>query len=49
MHPFSLGTQPEIIKMSPVIKMIEIMNGKNPFGDGKAGKRIVEIVEGVQG
>jgi UDP-N-acetylglucosamine 2-epimerase len=25
---YSLGTRPEIIKIAPVIKLIEIMNGK---------------------
>lgn len=31
-------------------QMFHVNNSwKNPFGDGKAGKRIVEIVEGVQG
>jgi len=43
------GTNAESI-VSKTKGMIERNNNwENPFGDGEAGKRIVEIVEGVQG
>jgi len=43
------GTNAERI-LSKTKEMINRDNNwKNPFGDGKAGKRIVEILEGVQG
>ena len=43
------GTEPK--KILECTKEMLNKNNKwgNPFGDGKAGKRIVEIVEGVQG
>lgn len=43
------GTTPE--KILECTRLIIDRNNewKNPFGDGNAGKRIVEIVEGVQG
>ena len=43
------GTSPEnIIEQAQFMVTIE-NRWNNPFGDGKAGERIVEIVEGVQG
>ena len=43
------GTTPE--KILECTRLIINRNNEweNPFGDGNAGKRIVEIVEGVQG
>jgi UDP-N-acetylglucosamine 2-epimerase len=53
-----LGTRPEIIKMSPIVRecMKQNLNtvlakkeiGKNRFGDGKAGRRIVDTLESFE-
>jgi UDP-N-acetylglucosamine 2-epimerase len=46
------GTRPEAIKLAPVILELKkdagaynkMMSGKTPYGDGKAAKRIVNII-----
>ena len=44
-----IGTRPEIIKMSPVIRACEELGLDYfiPFGDGKSGERIMKIIREV--
>jgi UDP-N-acetylglucosamine 2-epimerase (non-hydrolysing) len=42
-----VGTKPERILKGVKTMLNRENNWKNPFGDGKAGKRIIEILEGI--
>jgi len=41
-----LGTRPEIIKMLYILQLLVRGGWKNPFGDGNASKRIINVISG---